>query len=118
LKAPPPFSKSDTEKELHGSVRLASIALFLTFGIGGLWSVLAPLSGAVIAQGVIKVESNAQLVQHMDGGVVRRILVKDGQRVAAGQPVVELEDTEASASLGDRQQPVGCRTGQIGPSAG
>lgn len=80
-------------------MRLASIALFLTFGIGGLWSVLAPLSGAVIAQGVIKVESNAQLVQHMDGGVVRRILVKDGQRVAAGQPVVELEDTEASASL-------------------
>ncbi len=94
-----PFSRDDTEKELHGAVRVASIALFVTFGIGGLWSVLAPLSGAVIAQGVIKVESSAQLVQHMEGGVVRRILVKDGQRVAAGQPVVELEDTEASASL-------------------
>lgn len=99
VESDPPFSRSDTEKELHGAVRLASIALFVTFGIGGLWSVLAPLSGAVIAQGVIKVESSAQLVQHMDGGVVRRILVKDGQRVAAGQPVVELEDTEASASL-------------------
>lgn len=60
---------------------------------------MAPLSGAVIAQGLIKVESSAQLVQHMEGGVVRRILVKDGQRVTAGQPVVELEDTEASASL-------------------
>lgn len=94
-----PFSRGDTERELHGAVRLASIALFLTFGIGGLWSALAPLSGAIIAQGVIKVESSAQLVQHMEGGVVRRILVKDGQRVAAGQPVVELEDTEASASL-------------------
>jgi epimerase transport system membrane fusion protein len=94
-----PFSRDDTERELHGAVRLATIALFVTFGVGGLWSVLAPLSGAVIAQGVIKVESSAQLVQHMEGGVVRRILVKDGQRVAAGQPVVELEDTEASASL-------------------
>lgn len=93
------FSRTDTEAELGLSVRVAWIALAVTFGIGGLWSVLAPLSGAVIAQGVIKVEASAQLVQHMEGGVVRRILVKDGQRVTAGEPVVELEDTEASASL-------------------
>ncbi|MBI5107804.1 MAG: HlyD family type I secretion periplasmic adaptor subunit [Rhodocyclales bacterium] len=97
--ADPAFSRADTEAELQGSVRLASIALAIAFGVGGLWSVLAPLSGAVIAQGVIKVESNAQLVQHMEGGVVRRILVKDGQHVTAGQAVVELEDTEANASL-------------------
>ena len=93
------FSRSDTERELQGAVRLAVIALALTFGVGGLWSVLAPLSGAVIAQGVIKVEANTKLVQHLEGGIVRRILVKDGDRVSAGQPVVELEDTEASASL-------------------
>lgn len=93
------FSRSDTERELQGAVRLAAIALALTFGVGGLWSILAPLSGAVIAQGVIKVEANTKLVQHLEGGIVRRILVRDGQRVAAGQPVVELEDTEASASL-------------------
>ncbi len=93
------FSRSDTEKELQGAMRLAGIGLALTFGIGGLWSVLAPLAGAVIAQGVMKVEANTQLVQHLEGGVVRRILVKDGQRVTAGQAVVELEDTEASASL-------------------
>lgn len=93
------FSLPDTERELKRLVRVAAIALAVTFGIGGLWSVLATLSGAVIAQGVIKVEANTKLVQHLEGGVVRRILVKDGDRVAAGQPVVELEDTEASASL-------------------
>lgn len=93
------FSREDTERELQGAVRLALIALALTFGVGGLWSALAPLAGAVIAQGVIKVEANTKLVQHLEGGIVRRILVKDGQRVTAGQPVVELEDTEASASL-------------------
>lgn len=93
------FSLPDTERELKRLVRVAVIALVVTFGIGGLWSVLATLSGAVIAQGVIKVEANTKLVQHLEGGVVRRILVKDGDRVSAGQPVVELEDTEASASL-------------------
>lgn len=80
-------------------VRLSGIALVVTFGIGGLWSALATLSGAVIAPGVIKVEANTKLVQHLEGGIVRRIMVKDGQHVAAGQPLVELEDTEASSSL-------------------
>jgi epimerase transport system membrane fusion protein len=93
------FSRSDTERELQRSVRVAAVALALTFGVGGLWSILAPLSGAVIAQGVIKVEANTKLVQHLEGGIVRRILVKDGDHVSVGQPVVELEDTEASASL-------------------
>ena len=93
------FSRPQTELELKGMVRLTSIALVVTFGIGGLWSVLATLSGAVIAPGVIKVEANTKLVQHLEGGIVRRILVKEGQQVRAGQPVVELEDTEASSSL-------------------
>jgi HlyD family type I secretion membrane fusion protein len=93
------FSRPETERELHGLRRLAGIALALTFGIGGLWSVLATLSGAVIAPGVIKMEANTKLVQHLEGGIVRRILVKEGQQVKAGEPVVELEDTEASASL-------------------
>ncbi|MCF8177715.1 MAG: HlyD family type I secretion periplasmic adaptor subunit [Sulfuritalea sp.] len=93
------LSRSDTERELKRSVRIAVVGLTITFGIGGLWSVLASLSGAVIAQGVTKVEANTQLVQHLEGGIVRRILVKDGQHVVAGQALVELEDTEASASL-------------------
>lgn len=93
------FSRPDTERELKGLMRRAAIALALIFGIGGLWSVLATLSGAIIAPGVIKVEAYTKLVQHLEGGIVRRILVKDGERVTAGQAVVELEDTEASASL-------------------
>jgi len=93
------FSRPETERELKGLMRLSGIALVVTFGIGGLWSALATLSGAVIAPGVIKVEANTKLVQHLEGGIVRRILVKDGQRVVAGQALVELEDTEASSSL-------------------
>ena len=93
------FSRPDTERELKGLRRLAGIALAVTFGIGGTWSILATLSGAVIAQGVMKVEANTKLVQHLEGGIVRRIMVKEGQQVRAGQPVVELEDTEASSSL-------------------
>jgi HlyD family type I secretion membrane fusion protein len=99
LDAEATFSRSDTERDLQRSVRVAAVALGLTFGVGGLWSALAALSGAVIAQGMMKVEANTQLVQHLEGGIVRRILVKDGQHVNIGQPLVELEDTEASSSL-------------------
>lgn len=94
-----PFSRAQTERELNGLMRGAGVVLFLTFGVGGLWAALAPLGGAVIAPGAMKVETNTKLVQHLEGGIVRRILVKDGQRVEAGQVVVELEDIEASASL-------------------
>ena len=108
------LSREDTESELRRSVRIAWIALGLTFGIGGLWSLLAPLSGAVIGQGVIKVESSAQLVQHMEGGVVRRILVKEGQRVKRGERVGRAQPYRAAPlGLDDFAEPAGfVRLGQ------
>jgi HlyD family type I secretion membrane fusion protein len=71
------------------------IALF--FGGFGSWAALAPLDGAVVADGVVKVEGNRKSVQHLDGGIVKELRVKEGDHVEAGDVLVVLDDTQARA---------------------
>jgi HlyD family secretion protein len=65
-------------------------SLVLVGGFGG-WAVTATLSGAVIASGQVEVEQNRQIIQHPDGGVVAEILVTEGARVLAGEPLLRLD---------------------------
>lgn len=95
----PDAPDAGTAREVRKLVIFSAGLLFVLFGIVGVWAALAGLYGAVVAQGVLKVEANLKLAQHADGGVVRRILVKEGQHVAQGEPIVELENVEADASL-------------------
>jgi membrane fusion protein, type I secretion system len=67
------------------------------FGILGGWLVIAPLSSAAVATGIVSPDSSRKSIQHLEGGIVREVLVKDGDVVAAGQPLVLLEDTQARA---------------------
>ncbi|OGA06437.1 MAG: hypothetical protein A3D95_11180 [Betaproteobacteria bacterium RIFCSPHIGHO2_12_FULL_69_13] len=67
-------------------------------GIGG-WAMFAPLSGAVIAQGFVKVDLNRKVVQHQEGGIVRQILVRDGARVKQGEPLIVIEDVRVDAAF-------------------
>ncbi len=80
----------------------AVIAVF-----GGLiaWSIIAPIDGAVIAGGQVTVESNRKTVQHLEGGVVGEIAVREGDLVEKGDVVARLEDTvqKANAALIDSQ---------------
>ena len=68
-------------------------ALVLLVGGLGYWSVRTQIAGAIIASGMIVVESNRQVIQHAEGGVVGEILAKDGDVVEAGQLVIRLDDT-------------------------
>src|SRR5450432_1545305 len=65
----------------------------ISFGGLILWSALAPLGSAVIAAGTVVVDSARKSVQHLEGGIIRQILVRDGDIVEAGQPLVRLDDT-------------------------
>ena len=65
----------------------------------GAWAVFAPLSGAVIAPGFVKVDLNRKVVQHQEGGIVRSIRVRDGDRVQLGQELVLLEDVRIDAQF-------------------
>ncbi|MEI2298456.1 HlyD family type I secretion periplasmic adaptor subunit [Ensifer sp. MJa1] len=60
----------------------------------GVWSILAPLSSAAIASGVVEAETNRKTIQHLEGGIIRRIFVQDGDRVTAGQVLIKLDDTK------------------------
>lgn len=75
------------------------VVLILLFGGFGAWSALAPLAEAAHAVGALKAEGNRRIVQHLEGGIVREILVRDGDRVRAGQPMIRLDDIQADAQL-------------------
>ncbi len=64
-----------------------------------LWGALAPVSGAVIAPGVIKVENERKRVQHLEGGIVSEIRVRDGDVVRAGQVLATLADEGVGATV-------------------
>lgn len=83
------------------SIRLSAViglftVLFLTVGIG-FWGAWASIAGAIIGQGQVQIEARAQIIQHRDGGVVKDILVRDGDRVAAGDPLLVLDEGELSS---------------------
>jgi HlyD family secretion protein len=75
------------------------LVIFLVFVVGfGAWAGLAPLAEAAIAPGVIKVEGNRRTIQHLEGGIVREILVRDGAKVEAGQVLVRLDDIQSDST--------------------
>ena len=80
--------------------RIGYTVLAATFGLSIVWSSLAPLSSAVVAQGAIKVDSSRKKIQHPEGGVVKEILVRDGSQVHAGDVLVRLDETKAGAAYG------------------
>lgn len=74
-------------------------AILCLVGLGGFiaWSGFAPLEEGVPAAGQIVVESNRQVVQHLEGGIIRELLVRDGDQVEAGDPLMTLEETASLA---------------------
>ena len=73
------------------------ITALVTLGIGG-WAATAELSGAVVGQGSIIVESSVKKVQHLTGGVVNELRVRDGDQVKAGDILVRLDETQTLAN--------------------
>ena len=73
------------------------IVTFVVLGIGG-WAATMELAGAVIAQGSLVVESNVKKVQHLSGGIVKEILVQEGDHVKAGDILVRLDETQTKAA--------------------
>lgn len=94
---------SETKQGALRSIRtnlLTGMALvaFTVVGVGG-WAYATTLAGAVIANGQIVVDSEVKKVQHPTGGVVGELLVRNGDRVRAGDVVVKLDETQTKASL-------------------
>jgi HlyD family secretion protein len=67
----------------------------VTFGGFGTWALTAPLAAAVVAQGSFVATGQNKIVQHLEGGIIKDILVDEGDRVVAGQPLILLDETAA-----------------------
>ncbi|MHC2335468.1 HlyD family type I secretion periplasmic adaptor subunit [Bradyrhizobium sp. USDA 4454] len=73
------------------------VIIGLFFGVIGIWAATAPLNGAVVANAVVKVDGNRKSVQHLDGGIVKQLHVKEGDQVGAGDLLIVLDETQARA---------------------
>ena len=97
------MSKSKTFLLKDGAIRLAAAACI--FGLGGFiaWGSVAPLEEGVAASGQVIVESERQVIQHLEGGIISEIKIREGEWVEKGDVLVVLKDT---VSLAGRDQVV------------
>ncbi len=93
MQAPPVDTSAERPK------RIGIIVVALTFGVFGLWSLVAPLQSAALAPGTVSVKGSRKNIEHLEGGIVAEIAVQDGDEVAEGDLLLRLDDTQARALL-------------------
>ncbi|MFM8330552.1 MAG: HlyD family type I secretion periplasmic adaptor subunit [Candidatus Methylumidiphilus sp.] len=79
--------------------RLGLAFVAIVFGVFGGWAALAPLDSAALAPGTIMVEGYRKTVQHLEGGIIKTLQVRDGDTVAKDQVLATLDDTQWRAQL-------------------
>ena len=97
----------DSLQQWHRGLRTSArwpivVGLLILVVCGGgfaLWAGFAPLSGAVVASGVFVATGQNKLVQHLEGGIVRELLAREGDLVEAGQVLVRMDETAARTKL-------------------
>jgi epimerase transport system membrane fusion protein len=75
------------------------IIVAVTFGMFGMWSLFAPLESAALAPGKVMVKGSRKNIEHLEGGIVAELPVRDGDSVAAGDLLLLLDDTQVRAQL-------------------
>lgn len=88
-----------TEWSARRPMMVGLLALVVLVGGFGTWAMTAQISGAIIANGLIEVDQNRQVVQHLDGGMIAQILVDEGDAVAEGDVLLQLDAQDLQAEL-------------------
>jgi HlyD family type I secretion membrane fusion protein len=101
--AAPPAPVPPYPTSCKGTIAFGWAIIALVFGGFGTWASLAPLSSAAIAPGTVVVDSSRKSLQHLEGGVIRDILVRDGDVVEAGQTLLRLDGANVRATLASLQ---------------
>ncbi|MEK6733640.1 MAG: HlyD family type I secretion periplasmic adaptor subunit [Pseudomonadota bacterium] len=90
-------SRREVVQETRSPAIFGVWVLIITFGVGMLWATFAPLDSASHAMGKIILESKKRIIQHPYGGLIKEVLVRDGDHVVKGQELLLLDDTELKA---------------------
>lgn len=91
---------AEEEPSLRRIIVIGLVTIAACFGGFGGWALLAHLDSAALATGVVVVDSHRKTVQHLEGGILRELLVREGDLVRSGQPLALLDTTQAEAQLG------------------
>ena len=75
-----------------------SVLIFAVFGFGA-WAGFAPIDGAIISRGSFVVTGENKIIQHFEGGIIKKILVSEGQKVEVGEPLIRLDETAQKVNL-------------------
>ena len=96
--AEPPEWYADVPRSVTKFVSFGLLLIVVTFGGFGAWATMAPLAAAVISQGSFVATGRNKIVQHLEGGIIKEILVNEGDHVEEGQPIMMLDETSALAN--------------------
>jgi len=89
----------ETEWTRSKVIRVALFFLIFVVGFGSIWASTAKIGGAVIASGSVIAEGRNRVIQHLEGGILADIFVREGDAVEAGKPLAQLDTTQTSAQL-------------------
>lgn len=92
---------------------MAAVAVIGTLGAVTTWAAVARVETAVQAEGTVVPVGMNRRAQHLEGGVVREMLAREGDVVSAGQPIVRIAPVQAEAELGERRARIGSLSSQI-----
>ena len=90
-------NRNDVVQSARSPILFGVYVIIIFVGIGGLWSIIAPLNSAVIAIGKVISNTNKKLIQHQEGGIIKHIFVAQGDRVKEGDKLIEFDDTKTKA---------------------
>ncbi|AMJ61168.1 HlyD family type I secretion periplasmic adaptor subunit [Bosea sp. PAMC 26642] len=96
----PKGSAPPASAEWQRSLRAGYFVIFGGLGLFVVWAMATRLDGGALASGVVGSETNRKTIQHLEGGIVQDVLVRDGQQVTSGQLLIRLDPTRLDA-LGD-----------------
>jgi len=86
------------KKSVRGPSRIGLFLIIVFIGGFGAWGFLVPLAGGAIAPGIISPDGSRRTVQHLEGGIIRKLHVRDGDLVERGQPLLLLESVQPKAN--------------------
>jgi len=94
----------EPQGEIHTTTKIGALMLLGGFGIFLVWSIFAPLDEGVPTRGMVMVDTKRKTIQHLTGGLIDKVMVREGQLVNAGDVLIKLNETQAKAEFESLRQ--------------